>query len=181
MGFSQDISRILSYLPDKSKRQTLLFSATIPKSVEQMIELTIKRNHAHIDCIQDDDPLSHTHKYIDQSYVVLPKDKLISGVVQIVTELMKEPNHKILVFFATTAQVKYFSSLFNQGLGRPVFEIHSKKDQNARSNTSERFRRSKEAVMFTSDVSARGVDYPGMCVALLWLFSAVSCFAKEGY
>jgi ATP-dependent RNA helicase MSS116 len=92
--------------------------------------------------------------------VLLPPDRAVSGVVQLVLRLMDEADHKVLVFFPTTSQVAYYSSLFNKVLGRRVLEIHAKKSQGNRSNTSDRFRQAKKGVMFTSDVSARGVDYP---------------------
>eukprot|EP01047_Picozoa_sp_COSAG01_P057515 COSAG01_NODE_6657_length_3560_cov_5.515458_3_plen_121_part_00 len=39
-------------------------------------------------------------------------------------------------------------------------DIHSRKSQSARTKTSQRFRDARQAVLFTSDVSARGMDYP---------------------
>lgn len=161
MGFREDIRSLLSYLPPKESRQTLLFSATVPRSVQEMIEECVRPERVYIDCIQEDDPNSHVVHTVAQSHAIIPQDKLISGVAQAIMHLMDTTEkHKLLVFFPTTSQVAYFASLFNRGLGRPVLEIHSRKNQDARSNTSERFRQARRAVMFTSDVSARGVDYP---------------------
>merc|ERR1712127_605149 len=56
--------------------------------------------------------------------------------------------------------VGFFAHLFNEGLNVPVIEIHSKKSQSFRNKSSDAFRKAKRAVLFTSDVSARGVDYP---------------------
>jgi ATP-dependent RNA helicase MSS116, mitochondrial len=167
MGFREDIQSVLSHLSKanaKHQRQTLLFSATVPPGVNQMIQTCVRPDHAVVDCIQDDDPSSHTVNTVQQSHVILPADKLVSGVVQMILHLMKSDNqHKILVFFPTTSQVAYFANLFNAGLGRRVLEIHSRISQGARTNTSERFRHAQTAaVMFTSDVSARGVDYPNV-------------------
>jgi ATP-dependent RNA helicase MSS116 len=158
MGFRDDIEKILSYMP--RNRQTLLFSATVPKEVHSMIKKCTKPDSEMVDCMNDEDPASHTNARINQSHVLLPADRVVSGVVQLVLRLMEEPEHKVLVFFPTTSQVAYYSDLFNRGLGRRVLEIHSKKNQGNRSNTSDRFRQMKKGVMFTSDVSARGVDYP---------------------
>lgn len=165
MGFRQDIESVLHQLSKASanhQRQTLLFSATMPRGVNEMIKMFVRRDHAVVDCIQNDDPSSHTVNTVEQSYVILPPDKLVTGVVQTILHLMKSDNqHKIIVFFPTTSQVAYFSSLFNTGLGRRVLEIHSRISQGTRMNTSDRFRHAKTAaVLFTSDVSARGVDYP---------------------
>ena len=59
----------------------------------------------------------------------------------------------------------FYAHLFNStmchdsGL-KPAIEIHSRKSQTQRTRCSEQFRSSRSAVMFSSDVSARGVDYP---------------------
>lgn len=167
MGFRQDLQTVLRHLSRPTanrQRQTLLFSATVPPGVSQMVQLFVRPDHAVVDCIQDDDPSSHTVNTVDQSHVILPHDKLVTGVVQTILHLMKsDSNHKIIVFFPTTSQVAYFSTLFNSGLGRRVLEIHSRIQQSTRMNTSDRFRHAKTAsVLFTSDVSARGVDYPNV-------------------
>lgn len=167
MGFRQDVQSILSHLSSKRAahtRQTLLFSATIPPGVNQMINTCVRPNRAVVDCIQDDDPSSHTVNTVEQSHVILSADKLVTGVVQTILHLMKSDNqHKILVFFPTTSQVAYFASVFNTALGHRVLEMHGRIAQNKRTITSERFRHSQTpSVMFTSDVSARGVDYPNV-------------------
>jgi ATP-dependent RNA helicase MSS116 len=168
MGFQDDLHRILSHL-GTNDRQTLFFSATLPKEVRRMVGRFVSKEPdgspspiEMIDCIQEEDPSSHTALSVDQSHVILPNDKLVSGVAQILLDLMNSNrDHKILVFFPTTSQVAYFANLFNTGIGRRVLEIHSKKSQANRTRTSEMFRRAEgNAVMFTSDVSARGVDYP---------------------
>ena len=51
-------------------------------------------------------------------------------------------------------------------LGTPVFEIHSKKSQPQRSATSEQFRLCRSGILFSSDVSARGMDYPDVTFVL---------------
>lgn len=52
----------------------------------------------------------------------------------------------------------------NQGF--PVLEIHSRKSQGHRNKVSEKFRNGQGLVMFTSDVSARGMDYPDVSAVL---------------
>jgi ATP-dependent RNA helicase MSS116 len=182
MGFREDIQRIVSLLPQE--RQTLLFSATIPRNVQNLVvsDGVVKPNHVLVDCIADAalyededsaDPWTITtmaageeiavdSTKIEQSHVILPPDRLIAGVVQIILKLMQDPQHKILVFFPTTSQVTYFSNLFHLALGRRVLSLHSKRSQMARTVTSELYREARQAVLLTSDVSARGVDYPNV-------------------
>ena len=67
---------------------------------------------------------------------------------------------QVMVFFPTARQTAYTASLFNTAAGYNVLEIHSRKTQGARTRTSEQFRGAKKGVMFSSDVTARGLDYP---------------------
>ena len=175
MGFSKDIRRIMQYLPDKEQRQTLLFSATVPPSVKQEIRFCTQKNALTVDCIQDEDPSSHTVNTVHQSYVALPHAKQITGVVEIILHLMNSASSstdntdattpKIVVFFNTTSQVAYYSAIL-RSLGVPrVLEIHSKISQESRSKTSDKFRNAPSmhaSILLTSDVSARGVDYPNV-------------------
>ncbi|KAF8962510.1 hypothetical protein BGZ46_001156 [Entomortierella lignicola] len=78
----------------------------------------------------------------------------------------KDTNNKIMVFLPTTRGAQLYSKVFaslSMGKELSVFEIHSAKDQRERTLTSRNFKRIQTpAVLFTSDVSARGVDYPGV-------------------
>mmetsp|Transcript_16743 Transcript_16743/g.28816 ORF Transcript_16743/g.28816 Transcript_16743/m.28816 type:complete len:247 (+) Transcript_16743:984-1724(+) len=58
--------------------------------------------------------------------------------------------------------VSFFADLFNNVVEEPVMELHSKKSQGYRNRVSGQFRDATEGILFTSDVSARGVDYPGV-------------------
>ena len=161
MGFRPDITRIISYLPPIEKRQTLLFSATMPKDLKAVMAQAMKRDFVTVDCIHDKG--AETNIHVEQSHVVLPSmDRLLIGVVEVVLEAMRrEPvNHKVIVFFSTAKLTAFYSDLFNKGMNIPVIEIHSRKSQTHRDRASEKFRNSKRAVLFSSDVSARGVDYP---------------------
>lgn len=51
-------------------------------------------------------------------------------------------------------------------MGTPVLEMHSRKSQSARTKAAELFRNGKNVIMFTSDVSARGVDYPDVSLVI---------------
>ena len=54
MGFRPSIEKILSYLP--RKRQTLLFSATVPDAVKQIAANAMSDNHVYIDCVGTKQP-----------------------------------------------------------------------------------------------------------------------------
>lgn len=172
MGFRNDVDTIMSYLPDKKDRQTLLFSATVPKEVKSVIRETMRKDFVTVDCIHDTDPASHTNAQVEQSHVIVPSSThLVSGTVQVLGKLIadtkeaKEPL-KLVAFFNTAHAVSFYADLFAAMPGVthsiPMFELHSRKSQSFRTRTSDAFRAAKEGILFTSDVSARGVDYPGV-------------------
>jgi ATP-dependent RNA helicase MSS116 len=61
-----------------------------------------------------------------------------------------------LYFFKAT---KFFARLFNHA-GQNVLEMHSRLSQSKRQQVSDQFRRGYHPFLFSSDVSARGLDYP---------------------
>jgi ATP-dependent RNA helicase MSS116 len=162
MGFQKAIQTIMKYLPAKDNRQTLLFSATVPKDVKLVMANYMSHDYVEVDCIggsgdSEFENESHTNIQVQQSHVVLPTtDHYVTSVVQIVKEFQKQKDHKLVVFFSTARAVGFFAAFFNQGLGIDVFELHSRKKQGYRDRVSKQFRNSKSGILFTSDVSARG-------------------------
>lgn len=126
------------------------------------MEDNMKKDFTTVDCINDGE--ADTCARISESHVIIPSmDRFVSSVVEIICHATQEhPDAKIVAFFPTARMVAYFSELFNEGLNIPVIELHSKKSQGYRNKASEKFRSESSAILFTSDVSARGVDYPGV-------------------
>lgn len=170
MGFRREIEKIISYLPSvkQTGRQTLLFSATMPKELKPVMSQTMRKGKSDsviVDCINDKDASTVTNSHIVQTHVVIPSiDDYIKSLVLVVLKAIHDKDsgakNKIIVFFPTANLVAFFSEIFNKGLGIPIIEIHSRINQNKRNKASEKFRSSYEGILFTSDVSARGVDYP---------------------
>lgn len=71
----------------------------------------------------------------------------------------------MIVFFCTAAYTAYCSELF-EAMREPVLEMHSRKSQSQRTKTAAAFRDRNQQVMFSSDVSARGVDYPDVSLVV---------------
>lgn len=73
---------------------------------------------------------------------------------------------QIMAFFVTARVTQFYCELF-QAMGISVLEMHSRKSQAARTKAADQFRTSKGAcIMFSSDVSARGVDYPDVSLVV---------------
>jgi ATP-dependent RNA helicase MSS116 len=158
-GFQKEITAMLGLLPAKTTRQTLLFSATMPANVLEIAKLALRKEYKHVDCVGTE---SNTHTHVPQSYTLTDIKAQFAELAHCLQEGMQDPNHKIMVFFTTARLTGLFTQVFN-GMAAAfgdVLEIHSRLSQGKRNNTSQLFRDKKTGILFTSDVSARGMDYP---------------------
>lgn len=169
MGFRPDIDAIVDYFPKTPIRQTFLFSATVSPAIRQVAREVLDSDHLFIDVVPKDE--SPVHAHIPQFCTVLPsaKEQLPHLLRVIMHDQLANPgNSKIMVFLNTTKQTQLFSTLLSElsktvfPLRPQIYEIHSKRTQSSRSAASNAFRgdRSGAAILVTSDVSARGIDYP---------------------
>ncbi|RLN68424.1 hypothetical protein BBP00_00001035 [Phytophthora kernoviae] len=162
MGFRPDILRIISHLP--RERQTLLFSATLPATTNELKDVALRDDFAFVDTIEGDDQQTNTQTV--QEYTVCDLQDVIPVVEGVLEEHMKLPEYKVIVFLPTARSAQFMAQLF-QAAGFPkVLEMHSRKSQSARTKAADAFRKGKKTIMFSSDVSARGVDYPGVSLVL---------------
>merc|ERR1719296_160315 len=116
----------------------------------------------HVDCVGQE---VSTHQHVPQEVLVHPVGEQMQELLLLMREGMADPHFKIMVFFTTARLTQFFAELFNDihragGAPSPVLEIHSRKSQGHRNKVSQQFREGKNAIMFSSDVSARGMDYP---------------------
>jgi ATP-dependent RNA helicase MSS116 len=162
-SFPREMKKITSFLPRSEKRQTLLFSATLPKRMMKALEEVLPDDYAVIDCIAKDNIQAETNLRAEQSYVeVKCMENYVNAFVAILIYFLeeeKELEHKIIVFFPTARLVKFFAQLFSVGIQKrvvPIFEMHSKMSQSARNKISNSFRGAKQGILFTTDISARG-------------------------
>ena len=168
LGFRDNLLDILSYCPPPEERQTMLFSATLDDAADLANQAT-KPDYVLIDCAFDNADTENTTTEqstlparVKQSYVFVPESRAFSAPVEVLVQLLDNAGSrpcKIIAFFPTINQVRLYESIFNNYLGRRVFAIHSKMDQSARSGVRNLFQYSQNAVLLTTDASARGVDY----------------------
>ncbi|KAK4266984.1 hypothetical protein QN277_023834 [Acacia crassicarpa] len=162
MGFRKDIERIIAAVP--KQRQTLLFSATVSEEVRQVCHIALKRDHEFINTVEEGS--EETHSQVQQMHLVAPLAKHFSLLYVLLKEhIADNVDYKVLVF-CTTAMVTRLVADFCGELNLNVREIHSRKPQSYRTRVSEEFRKSKGLILVTSDVSARGVDYPDVTLVI---------------
>ncbi|QCE02580.1 ATP-dependent RNA helicase DDX18/HAS1 [Vigna unguiculata] len=162
MGFRKDIERIIAAVP--KQRQTLMFSATVPEEVRQVCHIALRRDHEFINTVQEGS--EETHSQVRQKHLVAPLDKHFPLLYVLLKDhIADDVDYKVLVFCTTAMVTRLVAELLGE-LNLNVREIHSRKPQSYRTRVSEEFRKSKGLILVTSDVSARGVDYPDVTLVI---------------
>ncbi|VVB13748.1 unnamed protein product [Arabis nemorensis] len=162
MGFRRDIERIIAAVP--KQRQTFLFSATVPEEVRQICHIALKRDHEFINCVQEGS--GETHQKVKQMYMIASLDRHFSLLYVLLKQhIADNVDFKVIIFCTTAMVTRLVADLLAQ-LSMNVREIHSRKPQGYRTRVSDEFRKSKGIILVTSDVSARGVDYPDVSLVV---------------
>ncbi|ORY87738.1 P-loop containing nucleoside triphosphate hydrolase protein [Protomyces lactucae-debilis] len=164
-GFRRDLEDIVTYLP--KERQTFLFSATLSPEVKS-IARSFMKNYEYIDTTPKDGAGALTQ--IKQQYMIVPLAEQLHVTLDLINEtLANKASAKVIVFLPTTTLTVLYRQAFSvlrqlyKAEHVQNFAIHSLLQQEKRSKVSKAFRESASGtVLFSTDVSARGVDYPGV-------------------
>lgn len=147
MGFIHDIKKILKLLPQR--RQNLLFSATIPKEVQGLIDsILVKPVKVEVT------PASTTSERVAQMlyYVARPDKK------NLILDILRDKSvTRCLVFTRTKYNANKLERWLNQN-NMTAAAIHGNKSQNARQRALESFRSGDIRILVASDIAARGID-----------------------
>jgi ATP-dependent RNA helicase RhlE len=151
MGFINDIRKIVAKVP--RERQTLFFSATMPKDIAELAEQML-RDPARV--------------------AVTPAASTVERVTQRIIEIDRASKPGLLVSLLTTEQVeraliftrtKHGADKVVKGLARadiPAEAIHGNKSQNHRERVLAAFRSGKTRILVATDIAARGIDVDGI-------------------
>jgi len=147
MGFIHDVKRIISALP--AKRQSLFFSATMPKAVAALAD-SLLTQPVKVEVSPQATPAERIQQsvlFVEQSR----KDELLHTI-------LSEPEFKrVLVFTRTKHRAdKVVRKLMRQDISADA--IHGNKSQNARDKALQSFRNGKTRVLVATDIAARGID-----------------------
>ena len=147
MGFVPDVRRISAAIPEK--RQTVLFSATMPKAVQGLADGLL------VDPVRVEvKPAATTAERVEQSVLFVAKDK--KGAL--LGDLLDDRTLGRVLIFSRT---KHGADRIARQLGRrgvPVDAIHGNKTQNARQRALKGFRSGKLRALVATDIAARGID-----------------------
>jgi ATP-dependent RNA helicase RhlE len=147
MGFIYYVKKIISHIPED--RQTLMFSATMPNSVNELAKDFLK-NHVTVKV----NPESPTVEKINQSIYFVDKENKSKLLMDI---LHKEDIKSVLIFTRTKHGAnKLAETLEKNGIDSGV--IHGNKTQRARVQALNDFKSGKSKILVATDVAARGID-----------------------
>jgi ATP-dependent RNA helicase RhlE len=147
MGFIHDIRRIIAQMP--AKRQTLMFSATMPREIKALADALLTRPvHVKVEAeSQAADTVQQSLYFIDPPGKMVLLEQLLNGPV--IT--------RALVFTRTKHGAdKVVRKLCTASIAAEA--IHSNKSQNARMRALNNFKTGKTRVLVASDIAARGLD-----------------------
>ncbi|KAF8213883.1 P-loop containing nucleoside triphosphate hydrolase protein [Mycena galopus ATCC 62051] len=170
-GFRKELDKILSYLPDKTKvkRQALLFSATVSEEIKVVAKGALAANYKFISTLRDDE--INTHEHVPQQSMVVPFSHQLAATLAFLKQdrTLHNGASKAMIFLPTARMVGFYFEALSQlpkGSLPPLYEIHSRKSQPARIRAADAFKDCKEGVLISSDVTARGMDFPGVTLIL---------------
>ena len=151
MGFIRDIRQIVATLP--AKRQTLLFSATMPRDIAALADSMLR------------DPIkvsvsapATTAENVDQWVMFVDRE----NKRHLLAEMLKDPAMSRTLVFTRT---KHGANRVTEQLARMQVgaqAIHGNKSQGARQAALESFRSGRTRVLVATDIAARGIDVDGI-------------------
>ena len=160
MGFRDTVDAIIEHLPPAGQRQTMMFSATQTKRVSDLARLSLK--DPEFVSANEAGKLgeSATPEKLQQNYVVTPLPEKLDVLWSFIRSNLKA---KTLVFLSSGKQVRFvYESFRHLQPGVPLLHLHGRQKQTARLDITTRFSRSQTAVLFSTDVAARGLDFPAV-------------------
>lgn len=147
MGFIHDVKKIIAKLP--KNKQTLLFSATMPKDIATLASSLLK-NPVRCEVA----PESTTVEKIDQSICMVEK----ANKTHLLKEILTKKEIKSTLIFSRTKHGADRIVKFLDREGIDSVAIHGNKAQGARERALNSFRSGKVKILIATDIAARGID-----------------------
>lgn len=151
MGFEDQLKEILSSM--SSSRQTLLFSATLPKLLAEFARAGLR--DAELVRLDVETKLSPD---LSTAFFTVRQDDKPAALLFMLKEVVPQ-NQATIVFTATRHHVEFIANLLHAE-GFSVTSVHGNMDQAARKIAIAKFRAGKASILVVTDVAARGLDIP---------------------
>jgi ATP-dependent RNA helicase DDX10/DBP4 len=155
MGFQKTVDAIVDHLP--KQRQTMLFSATQTKKVGDLARLSLQDPEY---VAVHETAAAATPSTLQQHYTITPLATKLDVLWSFIRSNLKS---KTVVFLSSGKQVRFvYESFRHLQPGIPLMHLHGKQKQGGRLDITTKFSQSQHAVLFATDVAARGLDFPAV-------------------
>ncbi|KAI8144112.1 P-loop containing nucleoside triphosphate hydrolase protein [Fennellomyces sp. T-0311] len=155
MGFQKTVNAIVENLP--RHRQTMLFSATQTRSVKDLARLSLQ--DPEYVAVHEKSEHSTPHN-LTQHYVVCALDKKLDILFSFIRTHLQS---KVIVFLSSCKQTRYVYEAFCKlQPGISLLHLHGKQKQTKRVEIFRKFTSTQHAVLFSTDIAARGLDFPAV-------------------
>jgi ATP-dependent RNA helicase RhlE len=151
LGFIHALKRIVSLVP--AKRQTLFFSATMPKAIKELADKYLT-NPAEVSVT----PTATTVDRIEQSVTMVNQTEKTA----LLTLLLQRPEIERALVFSRTKHGADKIVRQLEAAGVPAGAIHGNKSQAQRERAIAAFKSGDMRVLIATDIAARGIDIPGV-------------------
>jgi len=150
MGFAPQINKILKFLP--KDRQTMLFSATMPKEI-----MSIVANYMKLPVSVEIAPSGTTAKDVTQELFIVKKEAKLSLLHKILLKY-----HGSVLLFSRTKHNAHKIAALVRNMGFAAAEIHSNRSLAQRREALDGFKSGRYRVLVATDIAARGIDVTGI-------------------
>jgi ATP-dependent RNA helicase RhlE len=150
MGFAPQITKILRFLP--KDRQTMLFSATIPKEI-----MEIAARHMKLPVSVEIAPSGTTVESVTQELFIVKKE----AKLRLLGKLLAQYHGAVLLFSRTKHGAHKITRSIKE-MGYRAAEMHSNRSLSQRRQALEGFKSGRYKVLVATDIAARGIDVIGI-------------------
>jgi ATP-dependent RNA helicase RhlE len=154
MGFFDDIVKISKHLP--KVKQTLMFSATMPKNIRDLAKTILHNPHEISIAIS-----KPAEKIIQVAYMVYPNQK-----IPLVGHILKDQKMTSVIIFSSTKSAVKEMTIDLKRKKFNVEAIHSDLEQKERESILREFRNRKIQIIVATDILARGIDIENIDLVL---------------
>ncbi|AGO09827.1 AaceriAAL164Cp [[Ashbya] aceris (nom. inval.)] len=159
-GFQDELNEIMSLIP--SKRQTLLFSATMNSRINQLISLSLKKPVR----IMIDPPKQAANKLTQEFVRLRKREHLKPALLYHLLRKLDSTGQKRIVVFVARKEVAHRLRVILGLLGMKAGELHGSLTQEQRLQSVNNFKSLEVPVLVCTDLASRGLDIPKIEVVI---------------
>ncbi len=150
MGFAPQIEKVLRFVP--KERQTMLFSATMPKEI-----MNIAARYMKLPISVEIAPSGTTAERVTQELFIVKKE----AKLRLLGKLLTQYHGAVLLFSRTKHNARKITHSIRE-MGHSVAEIHSNRSLSQRREALDGFKSGRYKVLVATDIAARGIDVTGI-------------------